>query len=117
VEVRNEDNPPLTVTAINAYQLYTYVIAWLEPSDRYSLVLGDSLATAPHYDLGAFSDSIGKAVLSLSPGPLHENGRPLPEGPASGKGKLILWSAIGIVLLVLLFLTLRMTKKVSSEEV
>ena len=60
--ISNEDNPPIKITGIRAFQHAEYIIAYLEANKSYTLTFGDSLAQAPVYDLTYFKDSIGKQI-------------------------------------------------------
>jgi hypothetical protein len=116
IEVRNEDNAPLKIDGVMAYQLNMSVISYLEKGENYSLLTGDKNASAPNYDLALFTDSIyrtppeiGHATIIANP--LFKTKTVEPDKfPAWG-----IWVAVVAALLVLLTLTLKMTKEVNKK--
>jgi hypothetical protein len=56
--INNEDNPPLQIQNIKAYQLNVYLIAELRKGARYSLQFGNQAIGQPAYDLQYFTDKI-----------------------------------------------------------
>jgi hypothetical protein len=71
--IENRDNPPLKIDSITTGQVKRRVIAQLEKGISYSLLLDNSQATAPNYDLQHFRDRIPdnsviniKKIIALS---------------------------------------------------
>ncbi|HEY4147526.1 MAG TPA: hypothetical protein VGM41_01290 [Chitinophagaceae bacterium] len=117
LKIQNEDNPPLQVVAANAYQLNKYLYTYLDKGKQYSLVFGDSAATAPVYDLQYFKDSIGNALLPLAYGKIVLNKPAVTEQPVTPKAnKALLWLALGTVLVILLLLTAKMTREINKRN-
>lgn len=116
--IQNEDNPPLTVSSVKAYQLSRYLLMYLEPAGRYRLMFGDSTVTAPRYDLNAFTDSIGNNAAVIATGPVVATGVAATAGrpPGNPYRTIILWGIILLVLALLLVLTLRMTKEIKDTN-
>jgi len=115
--IENQDNPPVRIQSVNAYQLSKYLLAYLEPAGKYNLVFGDSTAIAPNYDLEFFKDSLNKTVAEVNLGSI------IPIDPLKklskqihNKNMLTLWSIILAVLALLLILTFRMTKEVTKKN-
>lgn len=117
LEIENEDNPPLKVSAVNVYQLNKSLLAYLEPSRKYDLVFGDSSRRAPNYDLGFFKDSITNNAAEIGMGPVIKNDlAKSPDKSVKKNNTLLLWIVIGAVLILLLTLTLQMTKEMKRKE-
>ncbi|MEJ7766601.1 MAG: hypothetical protein WKF89_02235 [Chitinophagaceae bacterium] len=117
LEIENEDNPPLRISAVKAYQLSKSLVAYLEPSKAYELAFGNSRADAPRYDLGFFRDSISNGATEIKLGPvLNHRTADKPVTPAGKTNTLVLWIVIGLVLSLLLLLTFRMTKELKRKE-
>ncbi|WP_454803772.1 hypothetical protein [Mucilaginibacter phyllosphaerae] len=116
--IANEDNPPLKVAGIAAFQLEQSLIAYLDKGSSYQLLFGDSVAIAPVYDLGFFADSLQRnlAVLSVS-GVSHNAG--YQNQPVTNKpfvNAWLIWIAIIVVGAVLAFLTFKMTQELSARK-
>lgn len=56
--IKNDNNPPLKITSVKAFQLTQYLKAYLNRGEQYSLVFGNKEAKMPIYDLQYFTDSI-----------------------------------------------------------
>jgi hypothetical protein len=114
--VLNEDNPPLAVQLADAYQLRQSVVAYIDKQHQYQLWFGNKNANAPLYDLQFFSDSIGGKLPLISHGVIMPI---LYAKQTRQKGGLpvgLIWLAGGLALLILLILTLKMTKEVSKNH-
>ena len=118
LEIDNGDNPPLAVTGVAASMLAQSLIAYLDKSSNYRLVFGDSTAITPSYDLKFFTDSLERKMPHLSPGKVQSNGPYLPKHEAAAKTipAWIIWLAIGAVLALLIYLTVKMTGEVKKRE-
>lgn len=116
--IQNEDNPPLLVSSVKAYQLSRYLLAYLEPARRNRLVFGDSAAAAPRYDLNAFTDSIGNSAAVIATGAVVATGvlATAATPPVNPYRTIILWGVILLVLALLLVFTLRMMKEINNKE-
>jgi len=114
--ILNGDNPPLTLNELQFYQLPQSLVAYLEKQHRYQLQFGNDQLTAPQYDLQFFADSIGQQLPVVE----HQAAFPVTYKPTIEKQNAVpvwlLWVAGAIALFVLLWLTLKMTKEVSSDQ-
>ncbi len=115
--IENQDNPPVALQSVKAYQLNKYLLAYLEPAIKYELVFGDSTANAPKYDLEFFKDSLNNTVSEVRTGPINKIDaiKNISE-QAGNKSMLTLWIIIVAVLALLLILTFRMTKEVAKKN-
>ncbi len=88
--VRNDDSPPLQITAIRAHRRPVYAIFMARHSGRYAILTGNRRARAPRYDLASLgADLKATEVSAVQPSPLVPNPdfRPaetLPDVPAVG---------------------------------
>jgi hypothetical protein len=116
IKIYNGDNPPLKVVRVLTAQNARRIIAWLDSGKAYHLEMDDSLAAAPVYDLASFTDSIPKSINGLH----YFNIQPIAvtvAAPATNFFKQSwLWPAIIIVLAVLVFFTVRLTKEVAAKR-
>jgi hypothetical protein len=118
LEVANEDNPALNISAIIAYQLDQTLIAYLDKGDNYRLLFGDTAASAPVYDLQFFADSLQRNLPVVKVGDTGNN--PLFQHKIVPARQHIptwlIWIAIIAVVSLLTFLTLKMTKEVEERK-
>lgn len=114
----NKDNPPLQLSSAKAFMLRKDIIIYLKEGQSYHLNFGDSTLTSlPSYDITSFQDSIPGNLQVLLPGPVREINQ---KGNAVIKedksGAWITWLSIGLVLVVLLIITMRMTGEVNKTK-
>jgi hypothetical protein len=116
-EIQNEDNPPLELSQIRAYQHRMFLLAYLEPAMSYRLVFGDSTARPPRYDLEHFKDSLRNIASVVETGPIAINIQSSgATKQASKSANWLLWLIMGAALAALLLLTFQLTKQVSSGK-
>ena len=115
--IENEDNPPLSISKIKAFQLNRYLVAWLNRDDEYTLKFGEKNIEHPVYDLSFFRDSIPEQLKVLEATDIYN----LDDG--SGKpsktfftNKAIIWITITAVILVLGFMSRRMIRESSKAD-
>ena len=118
VVMDNKDNPPLHLSSAKAFMLRKDIITYLKEGQSYQLNFGDSTLTSlPAYDIASFKDSIPGNLPVLLPGPVREINQ---KGNAVIKedksGAWITWLSIGLVLVVLLIITMRMTGEVNKTK-
>lgn len=113
--ISNEDNPVLKITSVKAYQLNKYLLTYLEPGINYQLMFGNPTATLPRYDLEFLKDSVKNNASEMATGPVLKNDAAVAD-TQSKKNTVVLWIIIGLVLILLLALTLRMTKEMGNRE-
>jgi len=115
ITINNDDNIPLEVKAIKAYQLNICLLTYLDSGKKYFLKFGDSTLEAPKYDLAFFSDSIGKNPPQISINSIERNKPGNTVTTTSKYGQLLLWLAIIVSLCVLCFFTFKMVKDVNKK--
>jgi len=117
ITIENDDNAPLVISEIKAYQLNRYLTAWLNHHQPYKLKFGDRNLHQPIYDIAFFKDSIPKQI------PILEAGAPkifeTPEAASSTSfftNKNLVWIAIVAVIVLLGFMSIKMVKQTSQKE-
>lgn len=115
--IENGDNPGLSIQSLQAYQLNRYVIAWLKKDEGYTVRFGSDNEASPDYDLDFFRDSIpGNAsvlnILELKP---VETQLPT-DSPTFFTSKTIIWIAIGAVIALLGFMSLKLVRETNDSE-
>lgn len=118
IVVDNKDNPPLLLNRATAFMEKKTLVAYLMGGESYTLLFGDSTRVSPpSYDLNFFSDSIPAVLKQVTAGPVERNDN--VKKPAEAKEpdrKWITWLAIGIVLVVLVLITARLTREVNASK-
>ena len=72
--IRNDDSPPLQITAVRATRRPIYLIFMARHAGTFHLLSGNSRCQPPKYDLAAMDTTLKKAaVLSLVLGPIFPN--------------------------------------------
>lgn len=117
LEVDNEDNPPLKITAVQAYQTEQYIIGYLEAKQPYALLTGNEAAEEPSYDLKFFTDSIKATIPAITPQAAITNpAYSIPVVKEKHEYTVIIWGAIAVALLLLILLTRKMVGEVSKRD-
>lgn len=109
LQILNGDNPPLEIASLQAWQLNEYILAYLEPTKPYQLLVGDKNALQPDYDLKFFTDSALQHASEIKHAEVVRN--PLLKTPVVKMDRdytVILWIAIAVVLGLLSFFTWKM---------
>jgi hypothetical protein len=117
IKIHNEDNPPLHVIGIRSFQLNRYLLCYLENGKQYRIVCGDSSATVPSYDLVAFKDSISSNAAVIQHGKLEKINTIIPAAKkAATNTNVYMWLAIGVACIILLLLTIGLTKEINKRK-
>jgi len=117
--IDNEDNLPLTITEVTTAFNYNFITTYLEKGDGYRILMGNSTAERPNYDLNNFDNNIPDTTSTLSIKNIFsftENKEPALSVTIAGKFKWLLWAAIIIVLIMLLYFTQKMMKEVDKKN-
>lgn len=114
--ILNEDNPPLVVISVQVYQLKQSLVAYLERQRAYRIVFGNPNALPARFDLQFFTDSIGGRLPAVSHSGIIRMQNINQARKPNGIPAWMMWGAGGLALLVLLMLTLKMTKEVSRNN-
>ena len=118
--IENDDNRPLQLNGIEAWQLTRYMKTYLEQGHKYRLVYGDSIAVAPVYDLNYFVDSIPKVLPTLVVLESKEQVTPLTNNAIEKslswyENKLFIWIAIIAIILLLSFMSWKMLTEMKNS--
>ncbi len=114
--INNEDNNPIKIKAVQAFQLNTYLLTYLQADKNYFLNFGDSSIQAPKYDLAFFADSANKNPSEISLKSFEKNKASITSTTSSKNNKLLLWIIIGVILVVLCFFTFKMMGEVNRRK-
>lgn len=116
--IENGDNPPLSLDRINTFQLNRYLVAWLTKDQSYSVGFKGKDSAAPSYDLEFFRDSIPANAQVLKVTSLQTTAAALQvsETPTFFTSKTIIWVAIGAVIILLGFMSLKLAREASERK-
>lgn len=118
IRIENGDNPPLKIQSISTLQPARSMVTYLEKGNSYHLALNNPNAQAPQYELQEFRDSIPALMETLRadvPMPVTKQATAVVQAPKSNQ-RIWLWVALGAVLLVLLFFTIRMVREMEKKK-
>jgi hypothetical protein len=117
IEIDNQDNAPLQLAQVSAVVVVPRVAFKIKPESgkEYRVLMGARDAEAPHYDIELLRRAVlDYAALPIEPAELTTNpayraraADYLREAPPT----LIIWSALGIGVLILLGLTVRLLRQ------
>jgi hypothetical protein len=116
LDIWNYDDKPLKITAVNAYQLNTYLTASLKKDVQYFLKFGDETLKSPVYDLEYFADSIPANLHSVSCGDIKSLIKEEVEKPLLSLESVWLWIIIGAVIMLLGFMSFKMIKEIGNTK-
>lgn len=134
LRINNDDNQPLILDAVRAFQVKHYLVADLESNKRYFIRFGNDSIPAPVYDLAHFKDKIPASpevirsgirkdisakqisVISAKKEAEAKAETAAKLGDSIFKDKKVIWGAIGIVILLLGFMTMKMLKEMKGKE-
>lgn len=111
----NNDDVPLQIKEIKAFQLVSTITAKLEKDKSYFLYFGDSLLYQPAYDLVYFEQKIPKSIQTIECGKVLPKEQKVKEEYNGNKDKWIVWIGLAIAGITILLLTLNMMKKMKAE--
>lgn len=117
--IYNEDNAPLQIKGVRAYQLNTYLIASLKKGETYQLKFGQPDLNAPQYDLAYFKDKFPPDIPILQPAAILANtSKQQTTGPNTAwfANKMLIWAALGLVILLLAYMSFQMVKDMKGKQ-
>lgn len=125
LRINNEDDRPLHLSQIKALQVKHYLVSSIVKGQTYTLVFGNNKANAPVYDLQYFKNKIPDSLTVVipehpvalkRPKPIKKQENKKSEEAGFFKNKLVIWIAIGLVAVLLLFMVSRMLRELKNQE-
>ncbi|HOX81729.1 MAG TPA: hypothetical protein PLJ60_01125 [Chryseolinea sp.] len=115
--VENDDNPPLDVASIRAFQVNRYVTAWLKRGNQYSLKIGRDNLQLPNYDLAFFKDKIPAQppLLYIGAVAIFQN-KVEQSGTTIFTSQSIIWIAIVLVIIILGFMSVKLIRETGNSN-
>jgi hypothetical protein len=136
LKINNDDNRPLRIDTIRAFQVKHYLCAELEKGNHYTIRFGNDSISAPVYDMVHFKEKIPTKPEIVKSGSrkniseqrisvvqkaadkkkAEEQAKDTHLGADLFKNKGIIWGALSVVILLLGFMTMRMLKEMKARE-
>lgn len=113
IEIENGDDAPIELESIHASYLTKYAVSELSSENSYLLKFGDEELKSPSYDLFKFKDKMQLVESAIS----HQEVYALTADEASDLSSsifdnpLIVWSVLGLVGLLLGFISFKMIRE------
>ena len=117
VTIHNQDNPPLHIKGGTVYSFPHKVIFPYDSRIQYALYYGNPKAQPPVYDIQQLATYLEKGNLPVfSLGPEQKNPLYVQEKkPWTEENKWMLWTVLGLVVIVLGLAIINTMKKIGSE--
>ncbi len=116
IVIENNDDAPLTIHHVEAWQLQQYAIADLAAGRLYFIETGNEKAIAPVYDLAFFSDKITLVDEVINPGVLQPSNMEKKGDAGEKMDTKWLWIFIIIALALLLLLSSRLLQNIAKNR-
>ncbi len=117
IVIDNQDNPPLTISGFQAFQLTRYITASLKAGETYHIKFGDPDLRRPNYDLMYYKDSIPdqtQMVKTLNITPIAAVVEPPQDSLFTSRNWI--WLAIILVISLLGYMSWRMIGDMKGKE-
>ena len=118
LETDNGDNPPIELEQFRLFYPATRALFKAKPTENIFLYYGNVRASSPRYDLSLVASQLlaadkAPAALAAEEQLKKSSWR---EGQAAGKGGIVFWGILGVVVAVLLIIISRLLTKQSSSS-
>jgi Protein of unknown function (DUF3999) len=116
LETENGDNPPIQLEKFTVFYPATRLLFKAKPDEELFLYYGNPRATPPRYDLSLVAEQLLAADKNIAPLSAEERLKKSSwrENEVAGKGGVIFWGILGVVVVVLLVIISRLLPKTPS---
>jgi hypothetical protein len=117
LETHNGDNPPIELENFEVFYSATRVLFKAEPESKIFLYYGNPRVPPPHYDLSLVAGQLlaaDKTSAALAAGEQLKKS-PWAEGRTAGKGGVLFWGILALVVVALLVIISRLLPKSSQS--
>jgi hypothetical protein len=115
IVIENQNNPPVVIDSVKIYGLSRYACVYLEAGRKYHLLIDSKNTTSTKYDIEYFRNKIPADLTVLKTVNIHS----IPETTAPEREitlieqPVFLWSVIILIGLFLVYICVRMIKKIT----
>lgn len=118
MEIENQDSPPLKIDTLHFLQRPLYVVASLDPKEKYTITAGDQTLTTPNYDISDFKNRVSEdlplvQILSVT------QHAPVVKEKANlsfWQQPWFMWGCIGLATVMIVFFTFHLLKELKQGE-
>jgi len=114
IKIFNNDNPALKIMGVKGILLQKFLYVQLAPSKKYTLFFGNEKLPAPVYDLDFFKPMIAAEATAISTGNIEPNESVTVLQKTETGSKVLLWAIIAATVLLLLFITINLTRQINK---
>jgi hypothetical protein len=117
IEIENQDNPRLDITSISFFQKPIYLIAQLNPTEKYTVETGRENLTTPVYDLIYFENEIENIREEVQMSDIHYQNKEEKEAVKEPfwQQKEFMWLCIIVAGITILLFSIRLTKDIKNN--
>jgi len=114
--IDNEDNPPLEIKSIKAFQLKHYLVTHLEAENNYRLVFGNkNVFSSPNYDIAHFKTKVGADTPYLKTKSISLVKTESVSKTEEQQSNYLIWLAVAGVALLLGFVSYKMILEMEKK--
>ena len=113
LEISNGDNPPIELENFRFFLPVTRVLFKARPEDEMILYYGNPNVGAPRYDLSLVAGELLAAEKTSASLGAPEQLRKISDAVSAGKGGVLFWAVLALVVVVLLIIISRLLPKTS----
>lgn len=117
VRVHNHDNEPIKIKDAHIEQLNHYLVCRLDSGTEYTIRFGNPQVQSPVYDIRFFKDRIPAEIPVIHTGDIKHLAKNIdPKDSFFHLDRKIIWIAIIVVIVILLYMISRMLKEMKTDK-
>jgi len=122
LHIENEDDQPLVLQHTQAIQVKQYLIAYMEKGKSYYLLYSSDSVSFPKYDIRYSAEDIALHEMNVvntgarEAVPLAPRQSAVQETNSFFQNKGVIWIAMGIVVLILGWMSVKMLREMKNKE-
>lgn len=116
IVISNEDNPPLTIKNVIAYQQKTYLTAHFDKNTNYLLKVGTEAISIPKYDLNYFRDSINFSTFFTNVEKFERNTTNIANKNTIFNDRSWIWGTLIVIMALLGYISYRLIGDMKKDK-
>lgn len=116
VFIYNDDNLPLKVSEIKTFTRYRVATVYLNRSGHYRLMLDNTMASIPGYDLDLAGIGSREKIAVAATGDIIRSSAEVPGVETKDKSTTMIWLLIAVAAIVLGFFTYRLVTDMNKKK-
>jgi hypothetical protein len=114
--IYNDDNLPLKIAEVKTFTQYRVATVYLNRAENYRLMLGNTKALMPAYDLNLNSIPFKEKIATVAVGNISATNSKIAEAPPKNNSTKLIWFAIAVAAIVLVFFTYRLVIDMNKKN-